>query len=87
MVTREQIETSWLSENRTNRGTPLCRFTSDINLCLGYKWHEIWHTDDNPHLMVSGLYYKPIHTDYIDELTYLTRALSLNMLLDDNNVK
>ena len=84
--TREAIEHNWqITEDISGRA--LCSFM-DWNTThdLGLQWHKIWNTRTTNVIYMEGLYHHDNKDDY-KELTYLLRALSLNMILDDNNVK
>jgi len=89
-MTRKEIENKWLklSENKEN-GFMLCIF-----ICLYFsEYHlNIWDNKiwmDSDHIYMSTHFYDDCVTSPIDEdsMTYLCRALSLNMFLDDNNIK
>ena len=79
ILTRQEIETKWLH----TVGKPLCLFTSNVG--LRGEWDKVWASARYDHdlLYINCAFAGDRH---VQDLTYLTRALSLNMLLDDNEV-
>jgi len=86
-TSRKEIENRW--QRRTYKGgSPLCIFLNrcrDMNTqckILKMEWDTIWETQDHTYM---SFYF--IDGWNREELSYLCRALSLHMLLDDNGVK
>ena len=86
MRTRKEIEYLWqLGVEPRGAGKSLCGFVgSECGDSLYYKWEEIWgergYMENGSQPPVYILYYFQRDND----MTYLCRALSLNILLDDN---
>lgn len=88
-MTREEIEKLWLKDNGGRSfGRLLCRFmyeVGDSNLIS--QWNGVWGSQK--HNCISDYYCDDYYCDTISiedycNLTYLLRALSLNILLDNN---
>lgn len=72
---RSEIEKKWLDGSPFNAGIPLCSFTKRLKLGI---WQDIWKGQD---ALIINDYFE--HDEDCMDLVYLTRALSLHMLLDD----
>jgi hypothetical protein len=84
-MNRHEIENKFIKESLGFReGPQLCGFTYRI----GHKkvWDKIWK--DNEYIFISDYFYFDSETkkDYMT-MSYLCRALTLNMILDDNNIE
>ena len=81
--TRLEIETNW-QKSTAYGGRSLCSYI-DWNTTnkLSCQWDKIWSTRTDDVSYIEGMFNS--EPDYSD-LAYLLRALSLNMLLDDNNI-
>ena len=80
MITpRQTIEGNWILQSGTyGSGMALCSFirtNNDDTLQIG--WNKVWQL----HGYINRLHQ---FDNDVNALTYLTRALTLNMLLDDN---
>ena len=87
-VTRKQVENKWLkkskeqSERGLNSGVSLCMFLRNLDSnALSYRWEAVWCTPRRLRVYIAS--YFEDESDQGD-LSYLCRALSLHMLLDDN---
>ena len=82
MGKREQIEQDWIDESSED-GKSLCRFINDKDLhyMLIKAWIEVWYSEEREHSYIHNYFYGDQERL---ELSYLCRALTLNMLLDDN---
>lgn len=73
---RSKVEKKWLKEcSPFKNGAPLCPFTKRLKLD---SWQDIWESQD---AFLINEYFE--YGDDRMDLIYLTRALSLHMLLDD----
>ncbi len=79
-LTRLEIEQAWIDQSYF-MGALLCRFTIGTKLRRG--WFKVWYRE---HGFISDKF-SDVHFLDKEVLSYLTRALSLNMLLDDNEVE
>ncbi len=88
-MTRKEIEKLWIEESIERRyGKPLCDFMYEVgNDDLIRQWDEIWDSQKYSYIsdyFDDDYYYKTISSENYYVLSYLLRALSLNILLDDN---
>jgi len=84
-MNRIDIERDWIRRSVNRKaGVILCGFLLDHDDCISDLWSDIW--DTSPCSLISHFYEVYDLADYF-AMSYLCRALSLNMLLDDNNVK
>ena len=87
-MTREEIEQAWMEDFESNdrvigfRGS-LCEFLAKKHKPLRERFESVWGEVmvDRFVVFISD-YYK--HDVDQEELSYLLRALTLNILLDDN---
>ena len=76
---REELETQWLAASRPYyQGRAICLFLGDYDSELGAIFKPIWRTTNSS---IMSHYFQ--NNNYRDELTYLCRALTLNILLND----
>lgn len=78
---REEIERAWVEESvKKLSGIPLCSFIDYSKfLAIRKAWNQVWDKQSKVYMYA---YFQ--RESYFSDLTYLCRALSLNMLLDDN---
>lgn len=82
-MTRKEIEDSWLEDSEVyNGGEGLCITFGEVGLVK--EWGEVWR--GSKRLFISGYFIREDSELYF-ELSYLTRALSLHMLLDDCGIE
>ncbi len=78
---RQTIEGMWILQSgkfNSDSGIPICRFIRRSgNSALIQAWYKVWQLN-------GYITYNFKDDDDTTTLTYLTRALTLNMLLDDN---
>jgi len=91
-MTREEIERLWVQESdgySYGYSKPLCSLMFEVgNSDLIRRWDKIWYSQKYNYIsdyFDDGYYdYNPISSEDYYVLSYLLRALSLNILLDDN---
>ena len=91
MTRKDYIEKKWLQlSNDYAPGQPLCAFINNYCPELRDGWEQVWHVE---HCYLSVYFSQEQESSYtgyktLDEslcdIVYLCRALSLCMLLDDN---
>ena len=85
---REEIEDKWIETVKFDQNGCLCRFTELFPNEIGKAFERIW--ENRPFVGWYSANYKPAYMysylgkGYSHEEAYLLRALTLNMLLDDN---
>lgn len=86
---REEIEIDWVYLSGYGEGAFLCSFVKNISMELRYIFYNItkdWREYTNYDVLLDTFTMDYFFGEYdasIEEL-YLLRALTLNMLLDDN---
>lgn len=78
LTTREEIENEFLSLSEGGLTPFLCWiFESSI---LNHVWDDLWYDANQLQCTIEGYFSFGLDK----ELTYLTRCLTLHMMLDDN---
>jgi len=81
-ITRKEVKQAFINFiHPAGRGPTLCNFTANQSYDLGQAFKKVWDIRPNRPTFITGLF---IDEPCQDELTYLCRALTLNILLDDN---